>query len=434
MTIELSDDVRKMILQAIQRHVGEQLGQEIGVLQSQLLLDFMLKLVGAAAYNQAISEQYDYYSPSNWQEASDALVQAKNIAQENPDNQEILKLVYVVDRRLESAQYIKNSVQKTYNDLFVVQRMLVENQAAQSYEKEYQQVELQLKQHIRDYENLTLGRNKETVSQRSVSINAYALLSNMQKLNIQVVKFNFLHLARQDLAQLEQLDVKSIAPTTYQEALNALTNANQFIENNVHDIDGIQKVADAFRFAVDHVTHVTQAVVALSKKDIIQLEEVVLRLPDLTLDSGELKLHVGDSTLRLLATPGHTEDTIAAFVEETRVLLASDTVMPVPVVIDGDLETLKSSLLKLLDLRPESIVQGHGEVILRGEVQAIIKRNISYLDAIWDLANKAASSGDRESLYKTNIEKFGLSRVALDGRAEELHTANLIALYDRLAG
>jgi glyoxylase-like metal-dependent hydrolase (beta-lactamase superfamily II) len=171
-----------------------------------------------------------------------------------------------------------------------------------------------------------------------------------------------------------------------------------------------------------------------AKEEAPELEEVVLRLPDLTLDSGELKLHVGDSTLRLLATPGHTEDTIAAFVEETRVLLASDTVMPVPVVIDGDLETLKSSLLKLLDLRPESIVQGHGEVILRGEVQAIIKRNISYLDAIWDLANKAASSGDRESLYKTNIEKFGLSRVALDGRAEELHTANLIALYDRLAG
>ena len=56
MTIELSDDVRKMILQAIQRHVGEQLGEEIGVLQSQLLLDFMIKLVGAAAYNQAISD------------------------------------------------------------------------------------------------------------------------------------------------------------------------------------------------------------------------------------------------------------------------------------------------------------------------------------------------------------------------------------------
>lgn len=56
MSIEFSDETRAMILDAITRHVRDQLGQDIGVLQAQLMLDFMVGLVGAAAYNQAVSD------------------------------------------------------------------------------------------------------------------------------------------------------------------------------------------------------------------------------------------------------------------------------------------------------------------------------------------------------------------------------------------
>lgn len=172
---------------------------------------------------------------------------------------------------------------------------------------------------------------------------------------------------------------------------------------------------------------------AAARAEAPELEEVVLRLPDVTLDDGEMVLHVGGKTLRLLWMPGHSEDMLSVFVEQERILFASDLVMPVPTIVDGDLEMMKRSLQKALELEPEGIVQGHGEVILRGEVQGVIQANIDYLDVIYDLVSKAVARGQRrESLLGMDIERCGLSRVALHGQAPHLHVANLLTLYDRM--
>jgi len=163
-----------------------------------------------------------------------------------------------------------------------------------------------------------------------------------------------------------------------------------------------------------------------------ELEEVELRLPGVTLEDGQMDLYVGGKTMSLIWTPGHAEDVVSVFVEEDRVLFASDTMMPVPTIIDGDLETLKRSLRRIAELEPENVVQGHGEVILRGEVQEIIQHSIDYLDLIDDLVSEAVEQGRRrDSLVSIDIERCGLSRVALNGRAPELHLANLLTLYDR---
>ncbi|HID88210.1 MAG TPA: MBL fold metallo-hydrolase [Anaerolineae bacterium] len=176
-----------------------------------------------------------------------------------------------------------------------------------------------------------------------------------------------------------------------------------------------------------------EAALRQAKQESPELEEVSLRLPDLTLDKGEMELYVGGKALRLLWTPGHSEDLLSVFLEEDRVLFASDTLMSVPTIVDGDPEVLKESLRRLLELKPENIVQGHGEVILRGEVQSVIERSIAYLDTIQELAEKAVQEGKpREWLYRSDVETCGISRVALDGRAQQLHVANLVTLYDRL--
>jgi glyoxylase-like metal-dependent hydrolase (beta-lactamase superfamily II) len=170
-----------------------------------------------------------------------------------------------------------------------------------------------------------------------------------------------------------------------------------------------------------------------AKEEAPELEEVELRLPDITLDDGEMDLRVGDKTLRLIWTPGHSPDLISVFLEEDKVLFASDTVMSVPVVLDGDVDTLKASLRRLMDLGAECIVRGHGEVILRGEVESGLQRSIDYLDEITQLAERAVKEGKgRKWLAGLDAEDVGLSRVALDGRAQHFHTANLIYLYDQI--
>jgi glyoxylase-like metal-dependent hydrolase (beta-lactamase superfamily II) len=108
--------------------------------------------------------------------------------------------------------------------------------------------------------------------------------------------------------------------------------------------------------------------------------------------------------------------------------------LPVPTIFDGDLETLVKSLERLKDLPIESVVQGHGEVILRGEVSDRIDEAVTYLYRIQDLVSEAVAEGrPQESLHEHDIESCGLSRIPLNGLVQQLHMANLMALYSRMA-
>ncbi len=164
-----------------------------------------------------------------------------------------------------------------------------------------------------------------------------------------------------------------------------------------------------------------------------ELADVELVLPTVVFDEGELTLHVGRKTVQLFHSPGHTPDSIAAYVVEDRVLFAADTILPVPTIVDGDLETLIASLERLKELPIESVVQGHGEVILRGEVIDHLDQSVAYLKKIRNLVSQAITKGrSRDSLRKIDIESCGLSRIPLNGLVQQLHTANLLILYDRM--
>jgi glyoxylase-like metal-dependent hydrolase (beta-lactamase superfamily II) len=164
-----------------------------------------------------------------------------------------------------------------------------------------------------------------------------------------------------------------------------------------------------------------------------ELEKVVLRLPDITFDDGEMGLRLAGKLIRLIHVPGHTQDSVMVYVEDSRVLFAADTVMPVPSIVDGDIGAFRTSLQKVAALPIENIVQGHGEVILRGEVQDAVEASLAYLDAVEALVAKTIKSGKRkETLRQVSIESCGLSRIPLNGLVQQIHVANLLALYDRM--
>lgn len=170
-----------------------------------------------------------------------------------------------------------------------------------------------------------------------------------------------------------------------------------------------------------------------AKSQATELAEVELVLPTVVFDEGEMTLHLGSKTVELFHSPGHTPDSIAAYVIEDKVLFAADTVLPVPSIPDGDLETLIESLERLKKRPIESVVQGHGEVILRGEVHARLDQGVTYLKKIRKLVNRTIKQGRaRSSLLENSIESCGLSRIPLNGLVQQLHTANLLSLYDKM--
>jgi len=156
--------------------------------------------------------------------------------------------------------------------------------------------------------------------------------------------------------------------------------------------------------------------------------------PQLTFDQGTLTLKVGKKNLVLMPMGGHSRDGIAILVEEDRVLFAGDSFMPLPYVVDGDLEETVSSIKRIGKMGLENIIQGHGDIILRGEIESAVKENLAYLAAIKKAARTAARRRNPfEYLQEVSVESCGKSRVYLGGLAEDLHRSNLKILVRQMA-
>ena len=149
-------------------------------------------------------------------------------------------------------------------------------------------------------------------------------------------------------------------------------------------------------------------------------------LPHMTFDSREVNLLVGKKNLILMTAPGHSQDGIMVLVEEDRVLFAGDSFMPLPYIVDGNLEDLTATTKHIGRMGLENIVQGHGDIILRGEIDDAVKENLAYMAAIRKAAKTASRRRDPDAeLEKADIDSCGKSRVLLAGLAGELHRRNL---------
>jgi cyclase len=170
-----------------------------------------------------------------------------------------------------------------------------------------------------------------------------------------------------------------------------------------------------------------------AKKQNNALRQVKIVLPHITFSDGDLNLRVGKKNLILSPVKGHSADGISVLVEEDRILFAGDVFMPMPYIVDGDLEELATSIKKISRMGLENIVQGHGDIILRGEIEAAVKENLGYLSAIRKAVRVAMKRKEPlEYLDEVTIEECGKSRVYLGGLAEALHRRNLRALYRQM--
>jgi len=153
-------------------------------------------------------------------------------------------------------------------------------------------------------------------------------------------------------------------------------------------------------------------------------------LPQLTFSEGTMTLRVGKKNLILMTTPGHSADGISVLIEEDRVLFAGDAFMPLPYIVDGDIDAMAEVIKQIGKMGLENIVQGHGDIILRGEIEGTVKENLAYLTNIRKAVKSAIKKRNPEEVLSTvDIESCGKSRVYLGGLGEDLHRRNLKSLY-----
>ncbi|MBN2470813.1 MAG: MBL fold metallo-hydrolase [Anaerolineae bacterium] len=169
-----------------------------------------------------------------------------------------------------------------------------------------------------------------------------------------------------------------------------------------------------------------------AKRNAADFSDVDVVLPSMVFKTGTLTVHLGNKTVELWHSPGHSLDSVVCYVKEDRVLFAADTLMPVPYFVDGSYEDFVASLNALRNKGFESVVQGHGEVVLRGEVESKLDSDLDYLNCLKKHVDKALTQKNPEKyLGRIDIEACGKSRIPLNGAVQDLHRANLRMLFSQ---
>jgi cyclase len=164
-----------------------------------------------------------------------------------------------------------------------------------------------------------------------------------------------------------------------------------------------------------------------------ELFKVEVRLPKFVFSEGAL-IRLGDKTIHVIHAPGPSPDSCVVHVREEKVLFASDLIMPVPLIATpfSNLDQFRDSLHMLHDFNLESIVQGHGDILLRGEVTSSIDESVLYLDRIQELVETLMDDGaTKHDLLQHGVEDFDRSRIPLGGLVQNFHQANLLYLWEK---
>jgi glyoxylase-like metal-dependent hydrolase (beta-lactamase superfamily II) len=170
-----------------------------------------------------------------------------------------------------------------------------------------------------------------------------------------------------------------------------------------------------------------------AKKSNLMYQNVEIVLPQVTFEVGQLGLRVGKKILSVIHLPGHSNDNVGVLIEDDRILFAGDAAMSVPYIVDGDYYQMIETLKTIGTYSLENIVQGHGDIVLRGEIEHYIDDNLTYLAEIRKVVRKSARRKyPREILDESMVSDCGKSRVLIGGLAPDLHHRNLIALYQQL--
>jgi cyclase len=165
-----------------------------------------------------------------------------------------------------------------------------------------------------------------------------------------------------------------------------------------------------------------------------ELEAVTVRVPDITYRT-RADIRLGGLTIELYHAPGNSADGTMIYIAEEKVLFAGDAMMPVPYVVSGNIDALLETLDLMRELSVETLIQGHGNVLLRGEISEAIDDADTYLRRLRHFVENAVARGaSQRELVSWDIERAGISRIPLGGMVQNLHRANVVSLYKELSG
>lgn len=144
---------------------------------------------------------------------------------------------------------------------------------------------------------------------------------------------------------------------------------------------------------------------ALQRKDPETFAGIVLRRATIGFE-GQLELDLGGLHVELSLLPGHTHDSVVAYVPERQLLFAGDAAEdPIPAVIEGPIAGWPEQLLQWSQ-RVQIVVPAHGAV----SGPELLERNAAYLQALLtdpdrDVPELADAADFYRQTHAANLER-----------------------------
>lgn len=174
----------------------------------------------------------------------------------------------------------------------------------------------------------------------------------------------------------------------------------------------------------------SQSALAEAEKDDPLFRNLCIQEPSITINQGSLFLKIGKKQIKVYSTPGHSEDSVSILLEDDRILFSGDAYMPIPYFVGGDIDVLTDTISEIGSMGLENIIQGHGDIVLRGEIEDVTESHLDYLKHVRKLVKTAfRRRNPLEFLLSQSVEDSGKQRISMGGLAQDLHVRNLQWLY-----
>lgn len=174
-------------------------------------------------------------------------------------------------------------------------------------------------------------------------------------------------------------------------------------------LTGFYKVIMAHHFCRDRfISELPDDIESLRKENHEKFKNITLLQPDITF-SQQTEIDLGGLSMDLYHIPGHTNDSIVAYIPEEGLLLGGDAIEnPFPTINDGKaVEEWITGLEKLAALKGlRTVIPSHGEP---GGVE-LIHENILYLKNViqgYDTEDDSTLNDFYRKVHKNNLKACG---------------------------
>lgn len=261
------------------------------------------------AYEKAIADELLFYAPSHMENAKAKLSQAiktNHTAKAPEDEVEALSAAFAASKLVADAYTNRENVETHLSKVLEHREVLLEVQSDNVHPKLFRKAVNQLEGLIRDIEGGQLAKAKD----KEASVLAY-----YAKVEIETMKTQHLSKAVEKLGEAESIGADENAQLTFEKAEEAVDYANNFIEANYRDRDGIKRVCHKALVAAKHAYYVAEESARLVEIGEKEAEQYVLYIGSLLQRVNE---NVGIADFQALPLREQARELAEAFKIEAR--------------------------------------------------------------------------------------------------------------------